>query len=460
MPVHAASGLGHGGTVRRLLMDLVAAKGLSSFWLLGMLPGLSSIIVDKEIDAAWVMAGSMAFASGASLGGERLFSREYRVLPLTDRDLWVTRCLRAMFVVPAALLLFKAVLMAVTAYKGRTLFSPDTMLISTLFDMVYAGAFLPVPTWLETEGKAIGERSGTSPFMVTLAMLLFSMPVAFALPFVAATSLPKHLHEFSVSGGVTLAIGVTVALAALLWTPRGGGATSQYWERATPAATTIPVAPSRPDNGKGLRGIPVVLWSHAKTTFAIALLHMLLGAAITPWLPSRPEPSRMITAIFLTMGVVAVGMAGVWTSWLRQLKVLPLRLSHINALFVLTPLLTWTAIYSAVLLVHFVLEWPLTIEVDPTVLLACAGATALTHAATLPVRGNRAWQTPASMVGVLVAAGTAIFLADNRNIPVRPTFLFAAVLSFVLAAVINHFTLSRSTSSAHAYRGVGAPGRP
>src|SRR5688572_7831470 len=108
-----AKGLGHAGTVMRLTRDLIQPKNTLRLMLLGMLPALNNFIADHGIDTGWLMAGSMTAACAFSLSGERVGRREYRVLPVTDRDLWVTRWVNATCVVPAGLILYKGVLMAV-----------------------------------------------------------------------------------------------------------------------------------------------------------------------------------------------------------------------------------------------------------------------------------------------------------------------------------------------------------
>ena len=401
-----------------------------------------------------MLAGSMGFACAASLGGERVGCREYRVLPVTDRDLWVTRWVNAACVVPAALLLVKGVLVGLAAADGRTLFAPGTLLLSTLFDAVYAAAFLPVPLWLDAKGPALAKRFGTSAFLVSLTLLLFSMPAAMAAPFFFARSLPEHLDEFSTTGALTLGLGLALAMGALLWTPRNGGVSMTVRE----GAAAIPHVPAKPDTGRSLKGIPVVLWSHAKPTFVAAVLAMSLAAAGAPFLPPRPAPERMVTGMFLAFAFLTISMTSVWGPWTRQLRVLPLSVRRVNALFVLTPLVTWLVVWIAALLVHALLGWPLHVELAPAAILTYAGLSALSHAVGTPLNGSTGWHSLATMLVVVLAVGGAVLLL------VKPDFTFlvmaAGILSFVLAATINHFTLTRSTSSARTYRFLGAVGRP
>jgi hypothetical protein len=456
MSAHAAKALGHGGTVTRLLWDLVKAPNPSSLSWVGMLPALSLFFGDKGLDLGWLMAGSMAIASLMSLTGERVKQREYRVLPVNDRDLWVTQWIYATCLGPALLLVLKCVLMATAAFGGRTLFTLDTLLLSTLYDVVYAGALLTVPLWFEMESKALALRSGRPVFQSSWTLTIFAFTVAMAAPFVLAGSLPKHVDEFTIVGSVALGLGLMIAVAALVWTPSSGGVLITV---PAPAPAT-PAQPTTPDTGRSLKGIPVVLWSHARSTFVTGLLVMMLAAAITPFLPARPAPQRMVTGLFILFALMAAGMANAWALWVRRLKVLPLSARQINALFVLTPLLTWAVLWVAMLLVHVVLKWPLTVELGPAAIVMYAGLTALTHAIVCPLNGIVLGQTTASMLVVVFAPGSAIMLAEYPDIPPRLFLLTVAALSFAAAATINHFTLTRSTSSARAYRPFGVSVKP
>jgi len=115
-------------------------------------------------------------------------------------------------------------------------------------------------------------------------------------------------------------------------------------------------------------------------------------------------------------------------------------------------------VWMAALLVHAVLEWPLPVELAPAAILMFAGLSSLTQAVGIPLNGSVGWHSLATMLGVGLAAGGAVLLFGVPD----STFLVpaAGTLSFVLAATINHFTLTRSTSSARTYRFLGAVGRP
>ncbi|MEO6221828.1 MAG: hypothetical protein ABIP90_01160, partial [Vicinamibacterales bacterium] len=85
---------------------------------------------------------------------------------------------------------------------------------------------------------------------------------------------------------------------------------------------------------------------------------------------------------------------------------------------------------------------------------------ALTHALALWLKGSVAGQTAASMIGVISATGAAMALFEKPDMSTRLLLLMLGLLSLAVAAIINHYTLTRSTSSARAYRPLGLPMKP
>ena len=152
MSARVDNGLGHAATVLRLLQDLVRPRRL----LVDRLAGLSArhhmSSWHKQVDTGWLMAGSMAIACGGQHRRRTHLQPRVpgapghrpRLMGDSLRESDVPRSSRALPV--------KCGLMAMAARKGRGLFTLDTLLLSTVFDAVYAGAFLPVPLWLETRG--------------------------------------------------------------------------------------------------------------------------------------------------------------------------------------------------------------------------------------------------------------------------------------------------------------------
>jgi hypothetical protein len=149
---------------------------------------------------------------------------------------------------------------------------------------------------------------------------------------------------------------------------------------------------------------------------------------------------------FVLLPCAFVTMQGVWTPWARLLKVLPLSVRQINALLLLTPFAAW--------MIMWVLGWsayafaygsPPTSRVD--LAFGFAGIGALAHAALLRFQGHPAW--------VIASIGALIPLL---NVGLRggtdPQIVFAVIGAIALctAALVNHYTLTQSTSSSRAYQ--------
>jgi hypothetical protein len=173
-----------------------------------------------------------------------------------------------------------------------------------------------------------------------------------------------------------------------------------------------------------------------------------------------PNAARFLAGMFVIVAFMGSSMASVWAPWARRLKVLPLSVTQVNALFVLTPLVTWLVIGLMVLGVHAALGLPINVELGPLAMLAYAGLCALTQAVGLWLKGSALGQSVSSTAGAVAAVSMAMALFEKPNAWTGVLLLLVCVSSMAIAALINHFILTRSTSSARAYRPLGVTMRP
>jgi hypothetical protein len=355
-------------------------------------------------------------------------------------------------------LVLKSVGALLAATGGKTFIAPETLLLSTLFDGVFAGALMPVPLWLEFYASPMARQFGRPAFLIVMALLPMFFLMSIAGPLLIARQLPTHFSEFSTTSTLALLIGLTMMVAGLLWMPRHGG-TPLLFRRAMPAAA--PVQPAIQQRDDRLTGVPSVIWSHIRTTFVLAAVGIGATIAAAPLVP-QPDPNaaRFLAGMFLIFTFMATTMSSVWTPRARGLKVLPLSVTQVNALFVFTPILTWVEVWIMLLVVHAALGLPINVELSPAAILMYAGFSALTHALAFRLSGSVAGQTAASMIGIVAAVGSAMVLFERTDHWSWLLVLLTALFSFAIAALINHYTLTRSTSSALAYRRPGLSARP
>ena len=196
-------------------------------------------------------------------------------------------------------------------------------------------------------------------------------------------------------------------------------------------------------------------------TFVLAAVGIGATIAASPLVP-RPDPyaPRFLAGMFLIFTFMAISMSSVWASRARGLRVLPISVTQINTLFLLTPVLTWVEVWVMLLIVHAAIGLPINIELGPLAILMYAGFSALTHALGFRFSGSVAGQTVTTMMGIVAVVGSAMLLFERQAQSTRLLVLLTALACLAIAALINHYTLTRSTSSALAYRRPGLSVRP
>jgi hypothetical protein len=445
------SGIGPARTRVRLAVSL-ARRSLRS-WLIWvfMFPNAMRLLGDKDADVGWVMAASMgiAFLFGLEVAA-KVDSREHRVLPVTHRDLWVTEWLTAAVSAPLVLLLLKSIGAAMT---GLAFISIETLLLSTLFDALYVSALLPVREWtLSAVNRPLRLDAPAQSLPVSIAKLLFLAPfplLAAGAPLLFARQLPSSLSEFSTTSAILLMAAIVASVAAVIWTPSDREDTRLFQKAAPPAPA--PLA-DQSKAATGLTGLATILWSHVKTTLVLTLVGIGMAMAAAPFLPPRDFNARFLLSMFLVFTWIGVSLSSLWQPWILRLRLLPLTVHQVNALLVLTPLVTWIEIWLILCLTHVALRLPIPVELSPLAILSYAGLCAMTHALTQAFSKGPIGRMGAHGIGLLAAAGMAMSLLEIPGIQPRPVFALVAAASFLLATVINHHSLIRSSSSALANR--------
>jgi hypothetical protein len=464
--------------VVRLTWGVVRRNRAGLLSLLWIGPMLMRTLAKETVSPVWLMAASMGVSFMLGLSGEQVRCREHRVLPVTDRDLWVARWLYSALVAPGWMFILKCLGLALAAASGTTLMTVETLALSTLFDVVYSGALVAAPLLMPLVTRAmvrpldkiplpVGSPQRKAVGLLTVTVLAIVIPGFFLLglggPLFFARQLPTHLADFSSTSTIVLLTGVVMALAGLLSTPKQGGDRVLYREvpkAASPQPEVAEAALPRPIEQRGFAGrfvgIASVAWSHVVTTLVATAIGYAIAIAACRFFP-EPAGSdpRFVDMMFLIFAMMGVTMWSVWSSRVRLLRILPMPIEVVNSLFVLTPLVTWLAMWLILLIAHAVMGWSIHEELGPHAVLMYAGFTSVTHALEQRFSGSAAGRSITGMVGIAGAGGIAFSFFGHHDLTARLSVIAIGLLCFVLAAVINHYTFTRSTSSARAYRRLG-----
>jgi hypothetical protein len=398
-----------------------------------------------------VVLGPMAVIATMSL-------RELRHLPVTNRDLWRATWVVGTVVAAGVLLVTKTVsALLVTVFGGSPMVSAEAILLSSLYEFTWAGTVLPLFPLLGHAGHAVAHR-GTLAASCAAAAPIAAVLAGFGLPILVSDALPTRTSEFTAATAGVLAAGLTIVFGALVWTPQRGVLAGNRAHARRPFVSSGTATRTRLIDR--LTGISRVAVPYLLVTFALpvgACLALAAFGVISGTSPRWFVPhARMVfdptdtgdrgLTYFVLLPCAFVTMQGVWTPWARLLKVLPLSVRQINALLLLTPFAAW--------MIMWVLGWsayafaygsPPTSRVD--LAFGFAGIGALAHAALLRFQGHPAW--------VIASIGALIPLL---NVGLRggtdPQIVFAVIGAIALctAALVNHYTLTQSTSSSRAYQ--------
>jgi hypothetical protein len=395
--------------------------------------------------------------------------RALRHLPVTNRDVWRTTWILATVISTGVLLVTKSIsLLLVTTFVGNPSVSAEAMLLSSVYDFSWAGVMLPLLPFLGYAQHAVDYR-GTLPALCAEAGRFVGLLACFALPVLVSDGLPRHVGEFTpVTAGI-LIVCLAIAFATLVWTPRRGLLAGERGRARSAAVLAGATTPTRVADR--LTGIPRVA-----VPYLLAILALSIGPGLAlasygvmsgsgPWwfLPQAPtvfDPAdtgdRGLT-YFVLLPAAVVTMMGLWNPWARLLKVLPLSVRQINALLLFTPFATWTILWLLGWLDYALAYEPRTMRVEFAFGMAATGA--LAHAVLLRFQSSAGtFWVPGFFAGLLPTL-VKVGLRDGTGAQV--VFALIGVVALCTAALVNHHTLTRSTSSSRPYRRPLPPfGRP
>jgi hypothetical protein len=447
---------------------------------LGLL-ALVSWMISVEGETAAGLRNSLMMAYGigplAAIAGTSL--REMRILPVTNRELWLSTWMVAVVAGPAFLVI--TALLAATimlAATGHSPISAETIVLFALYAFLYCGALLPAGPLM---GYSIGYASVRKPRWLWIAISTM-LPLAFigglGFPWLFARLLPLSFDQFSIPTASVLVIGLLLTASGWAWTPQRGGSTRAEQSSSHRGSAAAGTPERLADRFTGLARIYV---SHAAVTLAVSglvaggfvaywayarreetLVSFMQLTGLLPFMTSAPLVNDGLGEFTILAAVMLVAGSGIWHPFAKQLKVMPLTVVELNALFVTTPLITWALIWLVLLAVHVTVAGTVPPTLRLEMFMFAAGATAFGH--MLALRFKRAGMAFPWFVGPLGIAVSILGQTAGTSPSSHQSLALASggLVGFAIAAVVNHRTLTRSTSSANAYRaqlpiGVNAP---
>ena len=386
--------------------------------------------------------------------------RALRHVPVTNRDIWRTTWILATVVTTGVLLATKSIgLLLVTASGGNRSVSAEAMLLSSVYDFSWAGVMLPLIPFLGYAEFAVDYRK-TVPASLAEAGKFVGLLACFALPVWVSDALPRHVSEFTPVKAGILIVCLATAFGTLAWTPRRGLLAG---ERRRARSAAVPAgAATRTRFADRLTGI-----SRVAVPYLLAMLTLPVGTCLAlafygvmsgsgPWwfLPPAStvfDPTdtgdRGLT-YFVLVPTALVTMMGLWNPWARLLKVLPLSVRQINALLLLTPFVTWTILWLLAWSAYALAYEPRTMSVGFAFGMAAIGA--LAHAVLLRFHSSTGtFWIPGFLAGLLPPL-VNVGLRDGTGAQI--VFALIGAVALCTAALVNHHTLTRSTSSSRPYR--------
>jgi hypothetical protein len=387
--------------------------------------------------------------------------RELRHLPVTRRDLWRATWVVATVVSTGLLLSTKALAALLVTMPGvRPGVSAAAILLTAVYDFAWAGSVLLVLPSLGYAVSAAGKR-GTLAVSLALAGTLGSVAACFGLPILLGDVLPSELSQFTPVTTSVLIACLVGAFGALVWTPQRGVMAGE--RPRPPRGGVLQGVATRPRLTDNLTGISRVVIPHLAATIAfpvgaclaLASYGVISGSGIWWFVPPIPDVFdsadvgyRGLTYFVLMPCAVGV-MLGLWTPWARLLKVLPISVRQINALLLFTPFATWSVLWFVGWFAYsLAYGTPRTLGLEFA--LGMAALSALAHAGQLRLAGTNAQSWIFAGLGGLLPAFLQVGLRQGTVAHV--VFALISAMAFCAAAIVNHRTLTQSTSSSRTYR--------
>jgi len=445
--------------VRRHRRTILGATVAMAFFWFGGARGLATpgLLIAASLSVAVATGGVHAFVA--------LAPREIRMLPISAREIWVTRWWLSTVVAVGAGMTGKVVgWLVARTLAGPTAIPETTIWLSSLCDFAYAGlvlGLLAVPS--ARRGDAAWKKW---PFV--LAMIAFAGSVLW--PFALIAVLPVQWNQVVGFKAAVLAAALGATAYAYTFSPTvsAPGPHEARGSRRTRARSWMPTF----SNVTGTRRLVLKAWLISLPLQVVLPLFVVgtyglvdtfveghwQGAAyylrdlgLLPFEPDA-EPLRFI-GIFI---FVMVTSAAPWylgqtrepeQAMLRHLRTLPMSGSGLTLVLVLFPLASWLSAWLVLAVFHLAVTGLPPASLRLPEFAAAFGVSTLVRAVTLRRRRPQ-WQW--IMAGVLV--GATAFASRPAQAMLTPIAVAVGAASMAIAVWLTHDTLTRRRD---AYAPVG-----
>jgi hypothetical protein len=371
------------------------------------------------------------------------------VLPVNRREVWYATCLSAVVLPALGQALVGLILLAIVPYRGVPEITAAPTVELILLAGLYSAACLQLALFV------VAGRSNR-------------LAAAAALPLLGVLAwFTEHLLV-SVSqldpAGWAIAWLVAVVVIALVRMPTTHVAVTPERQRASPLRPGLPEIAVL----NRVTGLSRIFVSYVPLVIVLVCSIMAGTLLLASWMDGRSalaETSEKL-ALFGGAPIADVGrdhdwffplmwgfaIGNVWTPFVRRLRTLPLTPAHLNAIFLVAPLIGWVVAWMMFLALYALVVGPVvTPRLD--VWLGLSGTSALASVISLRWRPYFF-----GMLGMLFVYGVWSVISIGL-IVARPadlgTLMFIVGICFHGAAVmLNGHTLRHATSGSAAYQSV------
>ena len=434
--------------VARLVADAIRRSGQSYGTIAPILVlGWLAYLATGESVFGLSMTGLSLIAvavAGPALAMSTMGGRELRHLPVSNRDLWRATWVIAVPIAAGLFLCTKSISW-ILAGAGTPKVPAETMLLSSVYDFAWAGVMLQMFVAIGIVMNSASARGTAGKYLAVIAAITLPALAFLVLPILLGLTLPADLRHFTWPTAVVVGVGLAIAFGGLMWTPSRDSMSRERSVHATTARIRIQPRLRPADRLTGISRmlVPYVLSIVALTALgALALAIWGAAAGWGVWWFTSPLDSDNSLSFALWVPCMWATLTALWAPWARTMKTLPLSVMQINALMLITPLLSWTILWLLVLIARLTPVSPPMLQFQ--FIIGMGGCGAFAQAGMLRFQGN---QNIAFMPGVMTVILTAMIRTAATNGSGQFKYVVIGAIALCLAAAWNHHTLTRSTSA-------------